>query len=312
MIHIDRILCPVDFSAVSLVALDRAVRLARWYGATLQILHVTLPADQVASSATGSVMFPAAEREELLQQLREFAGLIDPGPDRADFVATTGEPVNGILETARAGMPDLLVIGTHGHTGFRRRVLGSVSDRVMRAAPCPVMIVPPQAPASGTSETVPFERILCAVDFSHASIRAVELALVLAQEAQAKVTLLHVTNALPDRPGIADIAAAAFQEVDAARARLRDLVPEEATAWCDTDEVVAIGRPAQQILQLAEKLNADLVVMGAEGSDAPRDFLFGSTTAEVTLNASCPVLTARGSYGTSTPSTTELASASKH
>jgi universal stress protein A len=141
-----------------------------------------------------------------------------------------------------------------------------------------------------------FKRILCPVDFSSCSERALEYAVSLAQEADARITLLHVL----DWPLEAPRASAGFdigdyREVLAAEARerLRVLVPDEARQWCEPAEEVAAGKPYREILRAAREGASELIVMGVHGR-GPLDLaLFGSTTHHVVREASCPVLVVR-------------------
>ena len=113
-----------------------------------------------------------------------------------EFEIGQGDAAVEILERSSALPSDLIVMGTHGRHGFDRLVLGSVTEKVIRKARCPVMTVPP-----GTAEAVPasplFKRILCAIDFSDASLKALDHAMSLAEEADAHLTLAHVVEVTP-------------------------------------------------------------------------------------------------------------------
>ena len=106
-----------------------------------------------------------------------------------DLRVVSGHPLAAILDHAASLPADLIVIGTHGVSGFQHLVLGSVTEKVLRRATCPVLTVPP--PAQATS-TLPFKRLLCAVDFSEPSLEAVRFAGSLAREAGARLVLMHV------------------------------------------------------------------------------------------------------------------------
>ena len=108
-----------------------------------------------------------------------------------------GNAVAGILEEAAHLRADLLVLGTHGRTGFNRLLLGSVSEKLVRAAPCPVLTVPVRA-TSAPADTVLLKRLLCPLDFSSSSTRALQYALSLAQETNGSLTVLHVIEWFPE------------------------------------------------------------------------------------------------------------------
>ena len=101
----------------------------------------------------------------------------------------SGYPVRHILARAAALPADLVVMGTHGRSGFERLVLGSVTEKVLRKAPCPVMAVPPPAVTVGK---LPYGRLLCPVDFSDSSEAALRFACSIAEEADARLTIVHV------------------------------------------------------------------------------------------------------------------------
>jgi len=110
-------------------------------------------------------------------------------------VAAAGDPVRVIVEHAAAA--DLVVMGAHGRSGFDRLLSGSVTERVFQLAPCPVLAVPPQAASAGGPEAV-FRRILCPVDFSPSSERALDVALDLARQANGVLTAATVIEWLAE------------------------------------------------------------------------------------------------------------------
>lgn len=279
-----RILCPTDFSVFSARALEHAIALAAWYGAALTVLHVlpdtVVPASGLAYMASPMLMDPAL-REAIRADL---SSLVAPARGmglHADGELREGKPEAEVVRAAQDLHADLVVMGTHGRSGFQRWVLGSVTETVLRRAPCPVLTVP--APAPGRPGPMLFKRILCATDFSPASEAAVTFATSLAEEADACLLLVHVL----DRPGDGHD----FQ--CAARARLRRALPPEAREYCLPEEIVMCGKAAPEILRLAAEREAGLIVMGVHGR-SPLDLMaFGSVTQQVVREAVCPVLTVR-------------------
>jgi nucleotide-binding universal stress UspA family protein len=187
----------------------------------------------------------------------------------------------------------MLVLGTHGRSGFERLFLGSVTEKVLRSTRVPVMTVPP--PVKQPRST-PYKTILCPVDFSEASMQALEYALSLAQEANARVILLHVIESLLGESGSAEIGHMrvaeyyGYLEHDAVR-RLKAAVPEQARLWSAPEERVVRGRAYHEILKVAADEGADLIVIGVRGKGALHRLVFGSTTHHVIREAGCPVLT---------------------
>ena len=174
-----------------------------------------------------------------------------------------------------------------------------MTEKVIRKATCPTLVVPPRASDVPPDAPVRFRRILCPIDFADSSRSALAYALNLAEEADAHLTLLHVIEMPPElreHPLAPDfdvdrIHAAA--EADARR-RLRDLVPDRARTYCTVETDVVEGRAYRRVLQRAAEEKADLIVMGVHGRGAVDLLVFGSTTHHVIRAAACPVLIVRG------------------
>lgn len=303
MIEIHRILCPVDFSDHSRRALDHAVAIARWYGSTVTLFHVCAIAP--ATYAPGTPLLPSVvlspeEREAFIAALRRFAesetGLSVPFA----YDVAEGNGAAEILGKAAALPADLLVMGTHGRSGFERFILGSVTEKVLRKATVPVLSVPPTAPDVVPVPPVLFKRILCAVDFSDCSLHALTYALSLAQEADAHLTVAHVIE-VPEMPwehetvmGGPHNMAEYFAATEAdRRSRLEDLVPDSVRQACTIEIAVVNGKPYREILSLAQAKKAELIVAGVHGRNPADLAFFGSTAQHLVRRATCPVLTLR-------------------
>ena len=190
--RIQHILCPVDASEPSAQACLLAVGIARWSGAQVTVLHVSR-ADLHGGAENCCRRPPSSNARkpgrrcvpgcECSSPRRHWLGV------RVDQVVTTGAPAKEILAYAAQAPADLIVMGTHGTSGFEHLVLGSVAEKVLRRAPCPVLTVPPQSVASSR---LPFTHVLCALDFSDCSLAALEFAMTAALGSGAALTLTHV------------------------------------------------------------------------------------------------------------------------
>jgi nucleotide-binding universal stress UspA family protein len=291
MIEIKQVLCPVDFSDCSRRALARAVALARWFRAQLTVLHV---------AATPLVDLPPItmgheKRDQLVGELQRFTGArLREIP--IDLVVKKAADVScAILDEIGAIRADLLVVGSHGRSGVQRLLLGSVAEKVVRQAPCPTLVIPRDATENGAETSPPFHRLLCAVDFSEGSMKALTYGIILAEEADAHLTVLHVIEVPPelrDAPGPAGIdvdAVRAAAEAEALR-RLRALIPREARTYCAIETVVTEGAPHREILKVAADRQTDLIVMGVQGRAAIDLVMFGSNAARVMRRATCATL----------------------
>lgn len=297
MIEFRSIICPIDFSDFSRRALSHAVAMARRYEGRVTLLHVMpeLPSIIAFPLSADPPLLDPATRGGLCEELHEFAG---PAREQVpmDVVVLEGDPARQIVEQARERHADLVVMGTHGRSGFERWALGSVTEKVLRKAPCPMLTVP-RAAGPVEAGDPRFRRILCAVDFAPPSLQAVKQALSLAEESKARLTLLHVVEAFLDEEAAGSwhpklSAFQAYLERDARR-RLELLVPEDARNWCEPQEVVVFGKAWREVLRRSAEDASDLIVMGVRGRSAVDLALFGSTTHHVVREATCPVLTIR-------------------
>jgi nucleotide-binding universal stress UspA family protein len=290
-IEIREILCPTDFSSSSARAYEHALSLAAWYHAPLTLLHV-MP-EVVAASPELAYMASPMLRDASLRDAVEadLASLVGPA-NRAGLRAAgelrAGNPAPEIVRAAQEHAADLIVVGTHGRTGFQRFVLGSVAETVLRRASCPVLTVP--ARASDHPDPLFFKRILCATDFSPASDAAVRYAVELAGETDGSLILAHV---LDRHRGGAEGNGGRPDFECAAHAQMRRCVPPEARERCLPEEIVRRGKAAPEILRLAAEREVGLIVMGVHGRSLLDLMAFGSVTHEVVREATCPVLTVR-------------------
>jgi nucleotide-binding universal stress UspA family protein len=292
-----RVLCPIDFSDTSERALLYATALARWHHAELTVLHIaSAPAIAPLGGGPGEAiqMTGLIERDEVIAEMKralERSGAAALNP----VVATEEGPAARVIAKHAAAMPaDLLVLGTHGRTGFSRLLLGSVTEKVLRTVTCPVLTVPPSASA-GPAAPVAFERVLCAIDFSPASLAGWKLALAFGRQSGGSVTALHALEYMdPHEPCEhvdADIRRHREHVLDHARERLQALVAAHPDAGCTIEAVVAVNRAYREILQRAAASATDLIVMGAQGTDGLELMLYGSNTQHVVRGSTCPVLT---------------------
>lgn len=240
-----QILCPIDFSPRSMYALRTAAQLAVRDDASLVLLHVvSFPAIAYGVETPLPGVALAAQfdvGEERLAEARDEAHHL--GATDVATLIERGDAADTIIAALSAGTYDLCVVGTHGRTGFARVALGSVAEKVIRHAPCPVL-----AARAGQE----MHHILCPVDFSPSSERAAELAARLV-DLGGTVTLLHIRE--PDARS-SDSARLLEQWGDRLRASGVTSVLLESR----------VGHPASQILN---EIDADpsigLVVMGSHG-----------------------------------------------
>jgi nucleotide-binding universal stress UspA family protein len=301
MIRIARVLCPTDFSDGSRHALDHATAIAKWYRSRITVLHVhrlTTPVYAVAPVTmpvgAQTLMLTATETAHLTDALDDFVAQDrGQGATVETVLEQDFDVADAILQRAATMPADLIVLGTHGRSGFQRFMLGSVAEKVLRRAACPVLTVPPRA--GGAARPVSMRpRVVCAVDFSRASTRALDYAASLAQESDGALTVLHVVDVPPEStdPSLPDISSYRAARFEEARLALAGAVGALDEGWRAAPLVLA-GKPYREILRVADEQQADLIVMGVHGRGAIERAFFGSTTQHVVRQAGCPVLTLR-------------------
>ena len=289
-VQIERILCPVDFSQCSVRAYDYAQSIARHYRATLLVQHVAELWQHPSASYSASAQMWQDFRQKLmadgrndLQQFVHSSGGIQP-----ERIVQEGLAADVILSLARDRAISLIVMGTHGRRGVDHLMLGSVTERVLRKASCPVLAVHQAAPESSkrdaAGDSVPIRRILCCVDFSAHSERALEYALSLADAYAGEVTVLHV---LDEACSPAEIGA----ETKRAMENLEELIPAAARSSAKARLTVRRGEAYAEILQVASETQPDVIVAGVRGRNALDLAVFGSTTYRTIQLGRRPVLT---------------------
>lgn len=293
-----RILVPTDFSGNAEEALHFAIPLARQLGGKITLLHVLdWQADSGISSAMGVLDAISQSADATKRKLDRLAKKIVPENLLDTTVVRVARPHLEIAKVARDLKMDVIVISTHGHTGLKRVFFGSTVDRVVRHATCPVLTVR-AVPAGKKSPNVKgrslapiFKRILLPVDFSEDATASVRYAGNLAKLMRAKLTLLHVVAPLPVN---ATRYRAEIREYDAkikaeAKAKLQALVAT--IPGVKTQILIRQETPYHGVIDAAEELDADLIVIPTRGFTGLKNFLLGSTAEKVVRNATRPVLT---------------------
>jgi nucleotide-binding universal stress UspA family protein len=275
MVAFQRILCPVDLSPCSRGALAYALAIARWYEGRVTALHVAPP--PAAGPGAGEALFePYADARATV--LRFVGSLAAAAPVEVEVRQGAAAPV--ILEVARERSTDLITIGSHGLAARDGAPVGSVADGVLRGSACPVLAVGAPVTPPAPVRAVPFARVLVALDFSPPSVRALEYAYALAQEANARLVLLHVVEE-------ASSERASDDAERQARWRLHEMLPADVRLWCDPDIVVTRGTVDETVGRIAAEWRSELVVVGAFGRAAS-----GAHVERILDRARCPVLVA--------------------
>lgn len=289
------IICATDFSDLSNRAIPFAVSLSREFDAKLYFCHVIgLP----STAIYGEILLdPAEQQDKAVRYAHEqLGGLIDPHQVEWEALIATGHTADEISRLAAEKSADLVIAATHGRSGLKRFLLGSVTERLMRILPCPLLIIPDPAPNTPDvfDEPLRFKRILIGCDFSADADLAVHYGLSLAQEFQSELYLAHVIEqpayTLPVEKKTAtekDLQTVVQHHL---KEKLSALIPPEALNWCSPEMVLLEGHPDEELTRYALSRHIDLIVLGVRGQGLVEKLFVGSTTDRVVRRAPCPVL----------------------
>lgn len=308
-LRVQHVLCPTDFTEFSAQVRAHAAAIARGLGAELSIVHVHPREPLIAGefSYIAPTALDEVARGRLLDKLEAAARAAQLGGLVAESVLLEGDPSVEVARLAERLPADMLVVGLHPDERLKHFLLGSMSEELLRRAPCPVVTVRPGiAPAAPDA---PFRRILCATDLHAAGgSDVVDYAVSLAESLGAELTLLHVLERVPQfdpASGAAFDAAEiqAFRQglAEEARERLRRVVADADRERLPVRDLVKAGSAHEQILRVALEEGSQLLVLGARGHGLLERMLFGSTSRRVVRQAPCPVLIARARSAAGAP-----------
>lgn len=288
---LNRIVVPTDFSETGGVAVDLAGRLAGYYAAELHIVNVV---DATVYAYAG---YPFASlNKELTTGAEEALNKVElPEAGKQASVSRyilSGTPAREIVDHANRHEADLIVIGTHGHGAIARFFLGSVADRVVHEAECPVLVTkkPKGEIKHPKAKDKPFTRILFPTDFSDTARLALDRAVALTEDMDAELYVLHVVDDSLISTHVEEERKIILKELrEHALKEMHDQLPPELMENFDTIGAVQRGAPAKKIAAYAEERHCDLIVMGTHGRTGIERALIGSIADKVIRGASCPV-----------------------
>lgn len=285
-IELKRILYATDFSQASLAALSLVSAIARKYGSEVFITNVwapvpyTMVTPENASTVDQKEEDEARARAKAVSTTEELSGL------PVKVIVEPGSPVIEIKRIVRQQKIDLAIVSTHGRTGFRHFVMGSVAEELFRGLPCPVLTVGPNV-SRRSMESTEIKHILFPTDLSDESRTVFPYLASLASQYRALLTLLHVlpieAAANPDARSLAEPMRAEMQRIFCPHIDPRN----------PAEFVIDFGETAERILAHAETGNADLIGLGVRHAAEITTHFRNTVAYRVVLGAHCPVLTSR-------------------
>jgi nucleotide-binding universal stress UspA family protein len=293
------IICATDFSDFSNRTIPYGVAIAREFEATLYVCHVI---DLSAVTIYGEFQLdPIGQQQRIQQEAQAHLPKI-PGLEHVTWepLIAVGQPAAEIARLVEEKGVDLVITSTRGHSGLKRLILGSVTQRLMRTLSCPLLAV--QSPDEGFigkgAAGIRLKKILVGCDFSADAVLSLNYGLSLAQEFEADLHLVHVS----EPPAYREFMSPAEQaqdmvHTDVFKDKLEELVPADARNWCSLQVVVLRGQAHEELVAYAVTQNMDMIVMGVRGYGLMRSLLMGSTTDRVVRRSPCPVLTVSAHSG---------------
>ncbi len=296
------ILVPIDFSPASLATLRFAKLLASRFGANLHLVHVIAPAP-IYSLARGVLLLPFPDKAMVQSDKKRLQDLVSQfslPPRSTQCIVRVGEASAQINEAAKKCRADLIAIATRGLTGLKHAFLGSTTQRVVRGAPCPVLVVRENEHLSAKERErrgrtpLQFQKILVPVDFSECSRLGLNCALGFAREFRSSLILFHSvvvhSYALSDEYTALEAPNILSQQQDYADEEMARLRREIGKEFGKIETKVAVGSPVEQIDQCVRAEGIDLIITSTHGRSGVKRVFIGSTAEQIVRHAPCPVL----------------------
>lgn len=301
VVGVKNVLFATDFSATSEAALPYAAAICRRFGSTLHIVHIL--SDAGLLMMTGGVDYVSMgtiyedAHTEAKEKIEEVALRVGDIPHYG--YVRHGLAWKNLVTLVQDHAIDLIVVGTHGRSGFGKLLLGSVAESILRHVPCPVLTIGPEV--CGHAKLPPLQasrrdvapadldirEILFATNFAPNTVRGARAAVLLAEEFRSRLTLMHVIedySGLASRPG----------PIEEGLRKLQDLIPAGANLQYTPERTMEFGSAPERILKVAADREADMIVLGARpAGEVGTTHMPWSTAHDVLAHAHCPVLTVR-------------------
>lgn len=294
-----KILVPLDGSLTAEAALEAAMQLGRAFQAEILLVRsIQLAYAGMPMTAGADWVWPQYEVEDSRREVNDYLETIRRAHDCPDChvrsVALEGDPASCIVDTAQEEDVDLIVMTTHGQTGIRRAVFGSVTERVLHSVDCPVIV---------TRSKEPIRRILITLDGSPLAEQAIPSALELARAVNARIILLRVNEIVPVNP--VEVAITWDWDIPepeqkllnerrhAAESYLKEVVTQFDLSDCEVETIVLDGTPVDRIQEFARLYGIDLIAMSTHGHTGLRRWLYGSVSSKVMRGSHCSMLIVR-------------------
>jgi nucleotide-binding universal stress UspA family protein len=278
------ILVATDYSPASATAIKLAARLAKEFHTGLYVLHAVEPDLYVADMAGPVPDLQQVNLQLERENLHKYAMHIpDLRTVKHKEIVFLGSPSDAIQSAAQAHSIDLLVVGSHGRHGLAKLALGSVAEWAINRLTYPVLVAGPKCDKTFR----PIRSIVFAMDFFEEASRSVQYACSLAQDYNARLT---VVNVLPPSSTTEEQARNELSAME----KLRELLPDDCGEGCTLQLQVKAGDIAAAVIDSAQESKANLIVLGARHRSTLADHLPRTKLSAIISGAHCPVLVVPG------------------
>jgi len=285
-INFKNILCTTDLSEQSNTSIAYGKALAAEFHARLYVCHII---DLTSALSYGEVLYAPVEIQDQTVEFStdQITSLMNASAVEWEPLVTIGHPADEVAKLVDEKEIDLVISATHGRSGLKRVILGSVTGRLMRSLACPFLIV-----RNRDSHTSMFNRIMVGCDFSDDSNLAFQYGLSLAQEFESELHMVHVMESADYRDLLKEGTENPVEDAEHDRKKkmLQAMLPESSYNWCHPKLVLLAGRPFEEITKYALFNHIDLIILGIRGHNLIETLFAGSTTDRVSRQSPCPVL----------------------
>ncbi len=318
-----KIMCAIDFSDFSNIILAHGKSLASQFGSTLSLCHIVTGSLMVSSLGHSYIHYTDIETDRIDSAKKKLVKMSEQLDFECEIIVSSGHVADEINHIAQENNFDMVIAATHGGSGIKRFLVGSVTDRLVKILQCPLLVLytKEKHQASPIDETIKFKRILVGCDFSPDSKLAFDYALSLAQEFQTQLYLAHVIRPTEQiqltesdyiktqgsdyinwtRSEYLDIQQITKDDnlsdktdlFSRLEERLSNMVTEDSKNWCTPITTLLEGQPYKELIAYALQKEMDMIVVGVHGHSLLERFMVGSTAERVISQASCPVLVVR-------------------
>ncbi len=296
--NLKNIMCLTDLSEFSNQTVSYGIALAKEFESRLFLCHVVdIPSMALYAEAQ---LDPVEQQSQIITHAEATLGELAAGENiEWKSLITVGPTVSEISRLVEENDIDLAVSASHGRSGLKRLVLGSVTEELMRTISCPLLVIRVPEQKGAKPEPIEFrlKKIMVGCDFSPDSTLAMKYASSFAQEFEAELHLVHIMEpaAYQNLFKTVDEAADNYREElqNLLAKKLENLVPTEARNWCVPKTALIEGKAHSKLVEYAAANDIDMIVLGVRGHGLVETLFVGSTTDRVARQAPCPVLAAR-------------------